>query len=138
MLDLNFSSCRILFGICILLITIIVILIYRTNNNVFILEEDQSTLIKKSPTTLVINMEKPETPDPIEYVFNNINPFDEQILNLHKPDIKIGDNIINKQEFENEVMDECEVEKNKPYTPLVAQKKVKLSKINCNLGESNI
>lgn len=132
-LDLNFSSCKILFIVCIILILVIIIIVYRNNNKVFVLEEgDSSALIKNQPTKLVINMEEPK---PIEYTINNINPFDEQLLNLHNPNLKFGDNIINKQELEEDVVDEYEVKKVKPYTPLKSTKKIKLSKVNCNLSD---
>lgn len=134
-MDFNFSSCKLLFVFCIILIIIIITIIYINNNKVFILEGDnESTLIKKSPTTFVINMDEPK---PIEYTITNVNPFDEQLLKLHKPDIQIGQNLISKQELEEKTIDEYEVQKVKPYTPLKAQKKMKLSKTDCNLSSNS-
>ena len=133
-LDFNFSSCKILFVFCIviiiaLIITIIVI-IYKNNNKVFILEDNSPALIKKNPITYVINMDEPKSKEN-----NNINPFDEQILNLHKPTLEVGNNMINKQELEEHTVSEYEVEKVKAYVPLKSQKRIKLSNIKCNLNE---
>jgi hypothetical protein len=124
---LNYKILFVILFIIISIICVICIIWYLKNKSPVELKNDSSTLIKKS-NKINNNIKQYDSSN------NNINPFDEKILQLYKPNEEASGNVFINQEFEDESVDEYEIEKVKTYTPLKPQLKMKNKISNLDAG----
>lgn len=146
--NLNIKNCKIIviiFAIIIVLLIIIISYMYFSKGSEKKIKEESSILIKKNPNIQISTSDQVfsqldtsnniSTTTPKFIQTSDSTDYDQQITKLQEPDIVAGQNNISKQELEDEMTNEYEVQKVKPYVPLKPRRKLKLSNTNCNISD---